>query len=303
METLRNYLDQMFARYPETPEAIRAKAELWQMMEDKYNELTSGGAKESEAVGTVIAEFGDLEEVADSLGISTMLATTEPAAEKAASVSSNETVESANTGEKTTGAAESSPTLIFGGPSIFDTDNKRNTAASSDAVDVQQDTAYTTTNDTIEVETDTAGGENTGERNGAWWAWHNSYDDSAAGQRIFNASNTVLSVYWPTVTCIYLCWSFLTFRWWITWIIWPLAAVLHSVLKRLIVGDMNARGGRVYKSRLLAAVLDSYWPCVVFVYFAVSFITGLWAVSWLIFVIAPFFRNYLKRISTDGEVE
>ena len=229
METLRNYLDQMFARYPETPEAIRAKAELWQMMEDKYNELTSGGAKESEAVGTVIAEFGDLEEVADSLGISTMLATTGPTAEKTESVSSNETVESANTGEKITGAAESSPTLIFGGPSIFDTDSTGNTTSAdsiyggtgntSSADSIYSNTSNTpvadgdfknagsdsaSSSDTIRVEAETVDAGNTGERNGAWWAWHNSYDDSAAGQRIFNASNTVLSVYWPTVTCIYL---------------------------------------------------------------------------------------------------
>ncbi len=286
METLRNYLDQMFARYPETPEALKAKAELWQMMEDKYNELTSGGAKESEAVGTVIAEFGDLEEVADSLGISTMLAKTEPQADPAQP-------------EK---EQSPSPSLVFGGPSIFDTDTTRDTAA-SDTIDAEAVPVNEASSGTIDVEAQTVSGDSSNERGGAWWAWHNSYDDQAAGQRIYNISNSVLSVYWPTVTCIYLCWSFITFHWWYTWIIWPLAAVLHSVLKRLIIGDMDAKGGRIYKNRLLAAVLDSYWPCVVFVYFAVSFLTGLWAVSWLIFVIAPFFRNYLKRIATDAEVE
>ena len=300
METLRNYLDQMFARYPETPEAIRAKAELWQMMEDKYNELTSGGAKESEAVGTVIAEFGDLEEVADSLGISTMLAKTEPA-ENVKTVTQTAAEEEQPVQDRNADApADTSGTtgpLVFGGPSIFETDSTRNTA-SSDTVDVTAQTA-----DTIDVEAETVSGENSGERGGAWWAWHNSYDDQAAGRKIYDISNTVLSVYWPTVTCIYLCWSFITFHWWITWIIWPLAAILHSVLKRVVIGDMEAKGGRTYKSRFLAAVLDSYWPCVVFVYFAVSFLTGLWAVSWLIFVIAPFFRNYLQRVTTDTEVE
>ena len=41
----------------------------------------------------------------------------------------------------------------------------------------------------------------------------------------------IMSVYWPSVTCIYLCVSFLTFQWWITWIIWPIA----SVIQRLII--------------------------------------------------------------------
>ena len=53
METLRNYLDSMFERYPKTPEAEHAKSELWQMMEDKYNELLADGKKENEAVGIV----------------------------------------------------------------------------------------------------------------------------------------------------------------------------------------------------------------------------------------------------------
>ena len=41
---------------------------------------------------------------------------------------------------------------------------------------------------------------------------------------------TVMSVYWHTVTCIYLIWSFLTFQWWRTWIIWPVAAIIRSLV-------------------------------------------------------------------------
>ena len=39
------------------------------MMEDKYTELTEEGLSENEAVGTVISEFGNLEELAQTLGI------------------------------------------------------------------------------------------------------------------------------------------------------------------------------------------------------------------------------------------
>ena len=42
METIRNYLETMFANMPNTPEVRRAKDELLQMMEDKYNELIIG---------------------------------------------------------------------------------------------------------------------------------------------------------------------------------------------------------------------------------------------------------------------
>ena len=39
------------------------------MMEDKYNELINDGKNENEAVGTVISEFGNLEELSKELGL------------------------------------------------------------------------------------------------------------------------------------------------------------------------------------------------------------------------------------------
>ena len=69
METIKNYLEAMFANMPRTADVEKAKRELLQMMEDKYNELISEGKTENEAVGTVISEFGNLDELADALGI------------------------------------------------------------------------------------------------------------------------------------------------------------------------------------------------------------------------------------------
>lgn len=43
METIKNYLENMFSHLPNTPEVQKAKYELYQMMEDKYNELISEG--------------------------------------------------------------------------------------------------------------------------------------------------------------------------------------------------------------------------------------------------------------------
>lgn len=73
METLKNYLESMFASLPNTVEVLKAKEELYTMMEDKYNELIAEGKPENEAVGIVISEFGNLDEVAESIGIGQML--------------------------------------------------------------------------------------------------------------------------------------------------------------------------------------------------------------------------------------
>ena len=69
MEVLRNYFETMFAKMPETDDVKRAKQELWTMMEDKYNELIAAGKQENEAIGTVISEFGNLDELSESLGL------------------------------------------------------------------------------------------------------------------------------------------------------------------------------------------------------------------------------------------
>lgn len=43
----------------------------------------------------------------------------------------------------------------------------------------------------------------------------------------------IMSVFYPTVTCIYLCVSFITFDWHITWIIWPVAAVINALAENI----------------------------------------------------------------------
>ena len=62
MDTIKNYLETMFMQLPNTREVLRAKAELGQMMADKYNELISEGKPENEAIATVLSEFGNLDE-------------------------------------------------------------------------------------------------------------------------------------------------------------------------------------------------------------------------------------------------
>lgn len=69
MNAINPYIDHMFRSLPATAEARRAKNELRQMSEDRYNELRAQGFSEHEAVGHVITQFGDLDEVADELGI------------------------------------------------------------------------------------------------------------------------------------------------------------------------------------------------------------------------------------------
>lgn len=75
METIKNYLETMFVNMPDTEETRRAKKELFSMMEDKYNELKESGMAENEIIGTVITEFGNIDELKETLGLESGTAT------------------------------------------------------------------------------------------------------------------------------------------------------------------------------------------------------------------------------------
>ncbi len=69
MDVINAYLETMFSPYPQTPRLLEAKEDLRGMMEDAYNEAISAGRSHNEAVGKVITEFGNLDELAPVLGI------------------------------------------------------------------------------------------------------------------------------------------------------------------------------------------------------------------------------------------
>lgn len=69
METIKNYLDNMFAGLPKTARILDLKNNILANMEDKYNELKRQGKSENEAIGIVISEFGNIDELVNELGI------------------------------------------------------------------------------------------------------------------------------------------------------------------------------------------------------------------------------------------
>lgn len=69
MDTIISYLDNLFASLPQSEAVLKAKRELLASMEEKYRALKSEGKTENEAVGTVIAEFGNIDELISELGV------------------------------------------------------------------------------------------------------------------------------------------------------------------------------------------------------------------------------------------
>ncbi len=69
MDTILSYVENMFKALPKTKEIRNLKSEILGNMEDKYNELKVDGKSENEAIGIVISEFGNIDEIIREFGI------------------------------------------------------------------------------------------------------------------------------------------------------------------------------------------------------------------------------------------
>lgn len=328
METIRNYLENMFLNLPNTPEVYRAKNELFQMMEDKYTELKAEGKSENEAIGIVISEFGNLDELALDLGISEFVHN--PQSQEFGTPLSMENAKAylkdASKHAYQTALGVALCILSICGPIFFDAIGasffyqnelfdaigvtimflfiaiavglfiysnirmnhwnylKRNSCVTDFATTEfihREMEHYKPTYALLLtigialciicvvpcVIVDALSGSN------EFWSTvsggflfifiafgvffiilsslrFGSYrtllalnkQDTVGGNYVPNQENeytnptvrSILSVYWPTVTCLYLIWSFLTYDFSLTWIIWPIAALIHSLIKNLL---------------------------------------------------------------------
>lgn len=69
MKTIRDYIDSLFLGIAETKQSEQLKEDLLASAEDRYEDLKSQGKSENEAIGSVIAEFGSIDELMDEMNI------------------------------------------------------------------------------------------------------------------------------------------------------------------------------------------------------------------------------------------
>lgn len=319
METIKNYLNAMFANMPNTEAVKKAKAELLQMMEDKYNELIAEGATENSAVGTVISEFGNLDELAEDLGLVNEINVKEIGEQAAGKryVSFEEAKEflaaeakkglavaigvmlcimsvDGTMGCELLGIHEViGISIMFGmiavaiGLFIYNgVMSEKWKFMKKMQCQIDMSTAEYLTEEKNRYSTTHALRLTIGivmcvicwlptvimsafkaEPVGAMLLFvmvgigvflivytcgiNSSFDkllimsqegtmmrkhiDDQDVEYINDVAKLVMELYWPVITTFYLCWSFITFEWWRTWIIWPIAGVAHIIVKKLLI--------------------------------------------------------------------
>lgn len=69
MDTIKTYLDSLFASLPDNAKTQQAKTDMLANMRDYYRDLLRDGKSEEEAIGAVISAFGSLDELRADLGL------------------------------------------------------------------------------------------------------------------------------------------------------------------------------------------------------------------------------------------
>lgn len=317
METIRAYLETMFQNLPNLPQVQKAKHELGQMMEDKYQELKNEGKTENEAVAVVISEFGNLDELAGELGIENAVCEETVNARRLSLDEAKQYIRDRIQSAYRRALGVLLCIMSPCGAAIFDyyqseeletIGNVLLLAMIAVAVGLFVYTGYSMgkwkflKTQSCSIDFATAEYVSNEKENSRMvgglmvtigvvlcifsvvpvlifddligMAYLEGYGEALmflmVGIGVFlflsakerreaydtllklNAKESVgaqfvpaqkeklryrserleeaMSVYWPTITCIYLSWSFLTFDWGITWIIWPVAAIISKVI-------------------------------------------------------------------------
>ena len=69
MDTIKNYVESVFVNLPRTSEMQQLKEDMLTNMEDKYLQLKTDGISENEAIGTVLSEFGNIDEIIEEYNL------------------------------------------------------------------------------------------------------------------------------------------------------------------------------------------------------------------------------------------
>lgn len=69
METIYAYIESIFINLPRTTEMDQLKADMLINMEDKYLALKEAGVSDNEAIGTVLSEFGNIDEIIEEYNL------------------------------------------------------------------------------------------------------------------------------------------------------------------------------------------------------------------------------------------
>ena len=90
---------------------------------------------------------------------------------------------------------------------------------------------------------------------------------------------------WLIVVALFFLISFMTGAWRFSWLIFLVGAAVGQLLKAVLLQDDDYAQPEMRLEERRRAWTSALWLTVVILYFVISFATGAWYVTWVIFLI------------------
>lgn len=110
-------------------------------------------------------------------------------------------------------------------------------------------------------------------------------------------SKSVSGLLWAVGIALYFLISFTTYAWHITWVIFLIIPAVQSLVKLLL--DLRGTDGAPYSSRgrqLKKSIDGIIWALGLALYFIVSFATGAWYITWVLFLVTAAVQGLARAI-------
>ena len=113
--------------------------------------------------------------------------------------------------------------------------------------------------------------------------------EAQARRKTYPAVYALKDAGWALALAIYFIVSFLTGAWYVTWVIFLVAAALDRLFNAFVAPKLSEKIGASpalseEKQRAFNAVTGAIWLLILVVYFVVSFLSGAWSMSWILFL-------------------
>lgn len=110
-------------------------------------------------------------------------------------------------------------------------------------------------------------------------------------------SKSISGLLWAVGIALYFLISFTTYAWHITWVIFLIIPAVQSLVKLLL--DLRGTDGAPYSSRgrqLKKSIDGIIWALGLALYFIVSFATGAWYITWVLFLVTAAVQGLARAI-------
>lgn len=99
---------------------------------------------------------------------------------------------------------------------------------------------------------------------------------------------------WLIIAALFFLIGLLAHAWSIAWIVFLIGAAVEQLMRVILLQDSDFEQPGTHLKERRSACLSLLWLVIVILYFGLSFMTGAWYITWVIFLIGAAVHPIVK---------